>query len=506
MGFLSKNSNMIAGGLLGAVIMFMTGGSGILGMLLPILGMLIGGIMGDKNGLLSGISNSLFGKEGQDQGQEQDKGQGLEKKRDKETPAPSMPQLVVGEGASVPLKKDDKAISTIGADGNPVYAAMTGTPPRGPEISLVEREEATGTGTPGAAYRYTGFVREDTFVVTSMAAVVPGSNPPQFGAAQQFNTEKGSEELALDIINGDIKLTVASTSPLAKFRTEAKARAASFDETVLVDIDGPAVGTDGKPQPAKATLESYEMGGKTYVTSLEGKRSASGQVTFTKATVAELTKDADGNNTFTQVTQSDIAISGGEVNGEEKVSLKKGPLDALRAQMAADAAGIQQRDAQMLADRGNALVDAINKAPTAGESLNALSPQLSKQLQAAGMDEAPATLVGNNVANYYRESDYRTGAFNAAQFRQQLKDEVPPLTDAQLNSVTTEIGHHHGKIVAAINERPFAVAAAGTTPEKATGKDLTRTSAAAPAASGPVAPPASPSRPAPTAGAAAPGL
>jgi len=514
-GFLSDNKSLLIGGVIGLVLMMVTGGGGgIMGMLMPLLGALIGGMATDSNGLLGGVRRSLFGGS-TPAGASAPAGTGPApvvgpSGPGMSGPAPALPvtppppEMTVAANSQIQVKNGAQVINGISGTGTPTFGAPSGTGPaaRGPEVAITENAPAVSGAAPaGPAMRYTGFVRGDQFVVTSIAARIPGSTPPSFAAPRVLNSsDPAASEVTLPI-GADGKVNLAAANPaLTAARTAATQRATQengMTELVVENVGTPA---PGAAQQIRATLPPVVREGVTYTTTLSGTRDAAGLVTFTTVGVTEQPPGGSAspvNNprTGTPVFTLNTPQTGGITAGvPPKVGLRTGIVNDVNENMATVTTNIRRFETQQVEARGNDLVAGINAQPTASLSLNGLSSRFSAQMSAGGMPQPAAVMAGEAVANYYAQSANRTGAFNAADFRTQLQNNARGLTDTQLDAITAEVGKQHNKIGTAINARPMTVAS-GPAP---TGPAPSAPAPSAPAPSAPAPSGPAPSAPAPS--------
>ncbi len=517
-GFLKDNAGLLIGGLLGGVLMMMTGGSGILGMLMPLIGALLGGMFGDKNGLLGGVRTSLFGGptpagvSGPQGGGPAPvvgvtgPGAGVNPIA---PPAP-IPQTTISWGGDLPVRNaTGQVINGVAANGTPTYGAPTGTGPaaRGPEISIIENAApgATGAPAPGPAYQYTGFVRGDKFVITSVAGAIPGTTPPRFGAPISVDSRPGSSAVELPIgADGKISLnTTANPNPaLDALVVQARERAARAGTNSMLDVS--PVGGTAPANAVKVELEPVTRDGVTYATTMTGTRNAAGTITFNQVSIVERRPDpanpsgppletpvvnpASNNTTFT----INPPINAGEIAGTPpKVALSTGITDNIREAMASRTIQIRSLETANQQARVNDILTGVNTSPTAGTALNAVSTRISAQLQAGGLPQNASIMAGETVANYYSNSANRNGPFNRDAFDTELQ-RVSGLGGSDATSVrlrkaiTDEVSQMHDPIRNSVNGRPVAVAGTAATPTgpATSTQNLTRPLASTPPAPG----------------------
>lgn len=521
MGFLGKNKGGIIGAIVGVIINMVTGGGGgIMGMLLPLLLGVGGSLLVDGG---KGMLGGMLGMGGNQQtppaqGQGQGQGVGAPSQGQAQNAAINVEQpMMVNGNAQIQVKNGTQVINTIANNGSPQFAAATGTPPRGNEITIIENAPAApGATTRTPAFQYTGRVEGDNFVITSVSAPVAGSNPPQMGAPVRSNPP-----ISLPIgADGKVSLNQPAGSPLTTARTQATEKAANFNRSKDLTITEVAT-PPGQAQKVSTQLDPITRDGVTYNVTLQGTRDANGVITFNAASMTQTTgtppvttpvnNPNTGAPTFEVRNMAPVRQSAGT---PPKVTITEGLASNVseglvnftrRVQRQAEAAQAQARG-----QRQNALVGAINSAPNAEQALNNLESTLSAQLTQSGMNPLDANLAANVVTNFYTQQSNRGATFNADALKDQLKNTMRPaipgnppqraLTDKQVDAIVAEVSAQNTAINTAINAKPMNTVPAGsTTPAPTASSNIPRVARtmSAPSLGTPVAPTAMPGMGAP---------
>jgi hypothetical protein len=457
MGFLGKNKGGIIGAVIGFIINMVTGGGGgIMGMLLPLLLGAGGSLLVDGGkGMLGGLLGMGNNQTPPAQGAAQAQGQGVN------APAVAMSQSVSGVDQPVTMLPNAQVKVRNGTqviDGNNSFSAATGTPPHGNEITLIERGN---NGAPG--YQYTGRVEGNSFLITSVAASVPGTNPPQMAAPVRPNPP-----LSLPITpDGNVSFNQPS-SPLSVARTQAMDKVARFNapkDLPLTEIPTPP----GQTPQVSARLDPVVRDGVTYNVTLQGTRNSSGLVTFDRAT---MTQTSGTPPTTTPVNNPNNGAPSFEVRNlppmqqsntnPKKVSIAEG----LASSMGEDLVNFSRSGQRARDQRKNITVSAINSSPDASQALNNLESTLSTQLTQSGMNPLDANLAATTVSNFYAKPENRGPNFNADALKEQLKSTMRPaipgnapqraLTDRQVDAIVAEVGSQNSAINTAVNAKPMA--------------------------------------------------
>jgi hypothetical protein len=502
MGFLKKNSGMLIGGLIGAVIMMMTGG-GAMGMLFPIIGALLVGMLGDDKGMLSGIRESIMPSRTPAGSGPGASGPGVSAPAAGVSVAPTTPPLAIEANASLVVRNSTGVVSGVAVNGQPTFAPPTGSGPAasGPDIQIVENApRASGATASTPAFRYTGQVKGNDFVITSVQAVIPGSNPPEFGLPSR---PVPPVSLPIDATTGAVNFNQPAPTPpapasgLAAAREQATSVAAANNNRKNFNL------TELGDNKVSITLDPVVRDGASYQTTMIGSRAADGTVTFDRATMTEtkgtppvtspVTNPSTGGTEFkvtgyippvratapvAPATTSTVAVTQGEAgNATEAV------VDfTLSGRKKLEAAQTVARTA-----RNTEIVGALNGAPNANQALNGLESTIARQYTNSGMNPFDANVAAQSVAGFYAESDNRGAVLNEAALRAQLEAAKRPafaagatgdrvFSDDQVNAIIAETKNHHTQIVAGLNGKPLQATPGASTPAPATaaGVDIAR--------------------------------
>jgi hypothetical protein len=468
-------------------------------------GYLTNGVIYRRYGMLSGIRNSIMPssgngqtqQQGQGQGQQQGQGQGQQQGQGQGAQQPAipvteqLPEVRVNAGTQMTVRNGTQVISGADSAGNPTFAAPSGSgaAARGPDVAIIENAPATTN----PAFRYTGHVENNQFVITSVQAVRPGSTPPEMGLPVRLDTP-----VKLDITNGannagSINLTQAAGTPLAAARAQATERATSMNQGRQYAI------TERGNNTVSVTLDPVVRDGASFQTTLIGTRGADGLITFNRATMTEtrggvqtdvikpgstskefnLGQEYFPNPVASAGTPPTVTLLQGQT-GKASEDLVNFTMNG-RRQVAA------QQDAARTA-RGTEITTALGTAPDAPQALNKLATTLDTQFKNSGMNPLESNMASETVANFYSKAENRGATFNADALRAQLtantrEDPANParlrsqLTPRQIDAIVTEVGSHHTQISNSINTKPISVgagAAAGAAPVQSTGRDITR--------------------------------
>jgi hypothetical protein len=454
MGFLENNTGMLGGLALGAMMMFATGGSGFLGMLLPLLLGAVAGMIMDDNGIMGGVKDSV-----------QNMINGPDPKQQPEgidTQAPGKTQaLTVASGAQLRVTSGDRVINGVHENGHATFAQLPAGTTRGADVTIIENGMVEGEAKAKPAYLYTGHVEDGKFHITSIQSAVTDEKGAKWAAKDTLNPP-----VTLDIDDkGRINLTQGKDSALGKAREQAQHKSQEYYVAKAFEVTP-------RGEDVSIALDPVERDGVKYQTHLVGTKGENGRISFDRAvmtetqpdgTTKEVTNPTTGKNEFKLNTPIE---SGLNENGKALVDkgraeiTSNGMIDYTLNKREAKAA----QEAKEVTTRGEELAGAIKGAPDAGQSLDKLQGTLKNQLKgrlSGNESEMKAAFAAKIVTDFYAQGQNRSEKLDTEALKEQLGSVTigasgsshAVFTKDEVNGIVSEMQKQHGQIAKGLNDK-----------------------------------------------------